>query len=183
MTTRTSILIRRGNPADAAALAAFGRRTFAETFGPDNEPQNLAAYLEANYGIEQQERELSSPDGLTLLAEAKGRLVGFAQVRRNKPPAGIAINSPVELWRIYVDRPWQGRGLAQRLLDALLAAAEELGGRTVWLSVWERNPRAIAFYAKHGFRDAGTTDFWIGSDRQRDRVMVKDLSSREDSVP
>jgi diamine N-acetyltransferase len=45
----------------------------------------------------------------------------------------------------------------------------------MWLSVWERNPRAIAFYGKCGFRMVGSKDFWVGSDRQTDHVMVLEL--------
>jgi RimJ/RimL family protein N-acetyltransferase len=47
------------------------------------------------------------------------------------------------------------------------------------LSTWERNPRAITFYTKAGFTETGTADFFVGSDRQRDRVLVaKVLGSR-----
>ncbi len=80
--------------------------------------------------------------------------------------------APVELARFYVDRPWHGRGLAQRLMAAVVDAAIQLGGQTLWLGVWEQNPRAIAFYAKSGFLDAGSTDFFVGPDRQTDRVLV-----------
>jgi ribosomal protein S18 acetylase RimI-like enzyme len=51
-------------------------------------------------------------------------------------------------------------------------AARELGGETIWLGVWERNSRAIAFYEKCGFRDRGSQPFLVGSDLQTDRVMV-----------
>jgi ribosomal protein S18 acetylase RimI-like enzyme len=78
----------------------------------------------------------------------------------------------VELARFYVDRPWHGRGVARELMDAARAAARNLGGRTFWLGVWEHNPRAIAFYAKCGFRDVGSHKFLVGSDLQTDRVMV-----------
>jgi ribosomal protein S18 acetylase RimI-like enzyme len=60
-------------------------------------------------------------------------------------------------------------------MAAVLRAAVELGGVTLWLGVWERNPRAIAFYQKCGFRDVGSHDFWFGNDRQTDRVMVTAL--------
>jgi ribosomal protein S18 acetylase RimI-like enzyme len=51
-------------------------------------------------------------------------------------------------------------------------AARELGGRHIWLGVWEHNPRGIAFYRKTGFVEVGTHDFYVGSDRQTDRVLV-----------
>ena len=41
----------------------------------------------------------------------------------------------------------------------------------MWLGVWERNARAIAFYAKWGFIDIGDHVFMLGSDRQTDRIM------------
>lgn len=73
-------------------------------------------------------------------------------------------------------------GVAQNLLPAALSAALELGGRSIWLSVWERNSLALAFYTKSGFEDVGMTDFWMGSARQLDRVLVQDLNLSEDGV-
>jgi GNAT superfamily N-acetyltransferase len=160
-------------------LAKFGRRTFKEAFGADNDPSNMAAYLHANYGVERQAAELVSPEVTTLLAEEDGSLAGFAQVRRGTPPDCVEGEDTIELWRFYVDRPWQGTGAAQALMQSALDAALELGGYRLWLSVWERNPRAIAFYRKNGFEEAGTTSFWVGSERQTDLVLVRDLKQRE----
>jgi len=74
----------------------------------------------------------------------------------------------------------EGCSVAQDRLPAALSAAQELGGRSIWLSVREHNPRAIAFYTKSGFEDLGTTDFWMGSARQLDRVLVQGLNLSED---
>jgi ribosomal protein S18 acetylase RimI-like enzyme len=175
-----SIAIRRGSPQDAERLAEFGRRTFAEAFGSDNDPRNMAAYLGDNYGIERQAQELESREVITLLAEQQGRMAAFAQVRRSMPPESVEEGDAVELWRFYVDKPWQGRGVAQLLMRAVLEAAADLGGGRIWLSVWERNARALAFYAKCGFQDVGARDFWVGSDRQTDRVLVRDLNKAGD---
>lgn len=170
-----SIEIRRAGPGDAPAVAEFARRTFIEAFGADNRPEDLAAFVASSYGVEKQGRELSDPDVITIVAESGGLLAGYAQVRRNAPPACVTTEAPVELWRFYVDRPWHGRGLAQRLMAGVREAARELGGPAIWLSVWERNPRGIAFYAKCGFRDVGTNDFWVGADRQTDRILVAEV--------
>ena len=50
--------------------------------------------------------------------------------------------------------------------------ARGFGAQHLWLAVWERNPRAIAFYGKCGFADVGDTEFYVGPDRQIDRVLV-----------
>lgn len=174
-----AVYIRQGVSADAAALAEFGRRLYDVTFRAYNDPQNMDAYLAANYGIRQQTGELNSQDVITLLAETGDKFVGFAQVRHHPPPDCVTSPDPVELWRFYIDIPYHGRGVAQLLMQAVHEAARELGGRMVWLSVWERNARAIAFYTKMGFKDMGTTDFWVGEDRQTDRVMAVEYPGSE----
>jgi GNAT superfamily N-acetyltransferase len=171
------VRIRRAHAGDAAVLTAFATRTFEEAFSHMNEPAHMAAYLEQAYGLAQQTAELSNPDVITLLAYVEDRLAAFTQLRRRPPPACVTGAQPIELWRFYVDRPWQGRGVAQRLMTAVFAAARDMAGRTLWLGAWERNPRALTFYARCGFRDVGTDDFWLGSDRQTDRVLEADLST------
>jgi ribosomal protein S18 acetylase RimI-like enzyme len=169
------MVILRAESADAARLAEFAARTFAETFGAENTADDMAAHLAASYGVAQQRTEICNPDIITLLVEDDEQLAGYAQIRRNRAPIEPPSESAVELWRFYVDGPWHGRGVAALLMSAAKEAAVALGGQQMWLSVWERNPRAIAFYGKCGFRIVGSKDFWVGSDRQTDHVMVAEL--------
>lgn len=171
-----AVTIRRATDDDAAALAEFGRRTFEETFGPDNDPGNLAIYVARAYGPARQLAEIRDPDGITLISEHQGVIAGYAQVHRLNPAACVTDPHPVELRRFYVDRPFQGRGLARRQMRAVLDAARALGGETVWLAVWERNPRAMAFYNKCGFRDVGAQTFQMGPEEQYDRVYARPIA-------
>jgi ribosomal protein S18 acetylase RimI-like enzyme len=161
---------------DAAALAAFAARTFTDTFGAVNEDAHLAAHLEENYGLAQQTSELLDPAQCVLLAELGDALAGYAHLRTKPPPPCVTGDAPVEIARFYVDRVHHGSGLAQRLMDAARSAAIEMGGRTLWLGVWEHNPRAIAYYIKSGLRDVGSADFFVGPDRQTDRIMAGPLA-------
>ena len=167
--------VRRAQPADAAALASFAARTFRETFEADNSPENMAQYLEANYGPERQAAEIRDAGVITLLAEDGRRLAGYSQLREGPAPDCVPGAAPIEIRRFYVDRDWQGKGVAQSLMMASMETAMERGARTVWLAVWERNLRAQAFYRKCGFEDCGAQDFMLGRDRQTDRVMVRAL--------
>ena len=164
--------IRTATPADADVLAAFGERTFRETFAADNRAEDIEAYAPATYSAERQRADLADGSRVTLLAESGGVLLAYAQLRKGPAPACITGPAPIQLLRFYVDRPWHGRGVARLLMDATRAAAEARGGETLWLGVWERNPRAIAFYEKCGFRDVGSEPFLLGSDRQTDRIMM-----------
>jgi GNAT superfamily N-acetyltransferase len=173
---RGETVFRRATDDDAPRLADFARRTFVEAFAADNSPEDMAAHVAKSFGQDVQLREIRDADMVTLLAEIDSNLAGFAQVCRGTPPSCVAGASPVELRRFYVDRPFHGQGIAQSLMRAVDEVARELGGRTLWLGVWERNPRAIAFYTKCGFVDIGEHTFLVGSDEQTDRVMARSLS-------
>jgi ribosomal protein S18 acetylase RimI-like enzyme len=167
--------IRRADEADAPALTEFGARTFRESFGQDNTAEDMEKHLASAWRLDLQLAELRDPSMDTLIAEADGELAGFAMVREKHPPPGVVTRKPIELWRFYVDKPWQGRGLARALMTAVEASARARGGRELWLGVWERNERAQAFYRKCGFETVGRQIFVVGSDPQTDHVMSRTL--------
>ena len=178
------VSIRPGTPADADRLSAFARRVFDATFAADNAPAHMAAYLDAAFTPARQAAELHAPDATILLAEAQGdaredggrALAGYAHVvLGGDAPACVAGPAPAELKRFYVDPAFHGGGTAGHLMDAAIAAAVARGARTLWLGVWERNARAIAFYAKRGFADVGAQRFVLGADVQTDRVMQRPI--------
>jgi ribosomal protein S18 acetylase RimI-like enzyme len=170
------LLLRPATVTDAGALASFGARAFAEHFGHSTAPADLAAYLAATYGESIQARELSSAAVRVFVAErtADGAVAGYAMLRDGEAPAVVARPGLIELARLYVSSDTIGRGLGARLLGLALDDASARGYRAVWLSVWEENVRARAFYARHGFRDAGAHTFMIGADAQTDRVLVRE---------
>ena len=170
--------IRPGTLADAAPLAALAARTFAETFAADNRPEDMAAHLAGSYGESRQAAELADPDRVTLVADAAGSLVAFAQLRPSTPPSCVPPGRSLELQRFYLDRAAHGSGLARRLMTEVFAAARLRGAGGVWLGVWERNARAIRFYVKCGFADVGSQAFVLGSDPQTDRVMWAPVPNR-----
>jgi ribosomal protein S18 acetylase RimI-like enzyme len=82
----------------------------------------------------------------------------------------------LELKRIYVLKEYQGKGIAQKLMDHILDFAAEHEYEMVWLGVWEHNVRAQKFYEKYGFKNSGFThDFPIGNTPQTDIWLWKFL--------
>jgi ribosomal protein S18 acetylase RimI-like enzyme len=174
MTTGVTEL-RRATPADAELLAAFGERTFREAFEAGNNPDDIDAYVSVTYSVSKQHADLEDPARLTLIAEQDGAAVGYAQLRHGDVPSCVRGPAPVELLRFYVDQAWHGQGIAQVLMAEVVAAAVADGSKTLWLGVWERNPRALAFYGKCGFRDVGSHEFVMGTDHQTDRILARSL--------
>ena len=70
--------IRVGVPNDAAVIAEVSARFFARTFGPDNNPTQLAAYLASAFSEALQRRELEDPACTYLLLDVYGSLGAFA---------------------------------------------------------------------------------------------------------
>lgn len=171
--------IRLGEPADAAALAELAARTFRDSFSAENNPEDLAQHLATAYGPAQQGRELADADIVTLMVQKGEELGGYAQLRRGPSPACVNGDAPIELWRFYVVAKWHGQGIAQALMQRVIDEAARAGARTLWLGVWERNPRAIAFYTKCGFVDVGAHVFMVGTDPQNDRIMSRPVTAAE----
>jgi ribosomal protein S18 acetylase RimI-like enzyme len=86
---------------------------------------------------------------------------------------------PLEIVRIYACQEWLGRGVGPMLMQACLDEARQRGCDALWLDVWERNPRAIAFYRKWGFKVVGTQGFQLGSDMQTDLLMQRAVLDQE----
>lgn len=169
------VVIRPAKMSDAATLAALAERTFRETFAADNSAENINLHCARRFSAEIQAQEMSDPQLTTVLAEVAGELVGFAQLRLAHAAACVRGDRPAELHRIYVANAWHGRGVANELMRAVYAAAARAGSDCIWLGVWERNPRAIAFYRKCGFSAVGEHAFVLGQDQQRDLILAAQL--------
>jgi len=167
--------VRPAEERDAAALAALAERTFRDTFARVNRAEDIDSHCRNNYGEDIQGAEIRDPGRTTLVCAVRDRLIAYGQLRRGSAPPCISAARPVEIQRLYVDASWHGKGVAQALMASLLDAAAAGGADVAWLGVWERNLRAISFYTRSGFEVVGEHVFVLGSDPQRDLVLVKGL--------
>jgi ribosomal protein S18 acetylase RimI-like enzyme len=174
MTDSAGLTIRRATPADAPAVAELALRTFMDAFA-DSDPHDLALHVARTYGVPQQSAEIAHPGIITLLAEVDGHPAAYAQIRHVTPPSCVTDANAVEISRFYVDQAWHGRGIAQRLMHAALAEVRGMGARTAWLMTYEHNHRALAYYAKEGFREVGRHGYLFGNTLEMDRVLVRTL--------
>jgi diamine N-acetyltransferase len=163
--------IRYGTIDDAEMLSELGAKTFFDTFAKDNTPENMAAHLEKSFSPEIQLAELSYPDNIFLVAEDDVKPIGYAQLILNSQEEFLSGTSPLEIRRIYASQEYLGKGVGKELMQAAIREAKQRGCDSIWLGVWEKNPRAIKFYKQWGFKEVGTHIFNVGDDPQRDFVM------------
>lgn len=172
--------IRNASSADTARLSRLAAATFRDTFEAENTSEDMERYLAEAFTPERQAAEISDPDSTILVAEHhvssdNVEFVGYAHLVSGSTPEAVEGPVPLELKRLYVARAWHGRGVAQALMNAVLDAARARGAKTLWLGVWERNPRAAAFYEKYGFTRVGEHSFVLGSDVQTDWVLARPI--------
>ncbi|WP_419827943.1 GNAT family N-acetyltransferase [Sphingomonas sp.] len=160
---------RDATPGDAAALAALGRESFAETFGHLYAPADLAAFL-ATHTVERWRAEIADAAYAVRLGEADGRVIAYCKLG---PPI-LPVERPrptIELRQLYVLRPWQGGGAAHAAMDWAIATARARGAADLALSVFVDNERARRFYRRYGFERVGTYAFKVGAHEDEDDIM------------
>lgn len=158
---------RRPTAADAPALDALFRASFAATFGHLYTPANLAAFF-AKFTPEAWAEDLATLD--FQVAEQDGVLLGFAKVGPLTLPA-TPTGHAMELRQLYLADTAKGTGVAQELMAWVLATARARGADELWLSVYIDNHRARRFYERHGFVDMGPYAFMVGDHADEDRLM------------
>ena len=132
------IEIRRVRGDEPAALAMLGAMEawVAESLGPTT-PDKTSTVTPA---------EMAPPRGAFVLIEEDGRPLAGGGVRRLSE--GVA-----EIKRMFVLPHARGRGLGRRLLDALEAAAADLGYARVRLDTAATMPVAREMYRRAGYRE------------------------------
>lgn len=166
--------LRLGSSSDASDLALLGRLTFRATFAADNTSDDMERYLSEAFAEDRVQAELADPDVTYLVAERDSKLLGYAKLRAaaETPAEGPR---PVELQRLYAHPEAIGAGVGSALMERCLEEAKAQGFLTLWLGVWERNARALAFYERWGFVATGEHVFQLGADAQRDVIMERAL--------
>ena len=170
------VTIRSATDRDVAALVDLGARTFRETYGHANDPHELAAHIAESYNEPVIAEALRDPQVIYLVAEDAGRIIGFAKLMIGSREDGIDAARPAELNQLYVDSDQYGLGVGRALLDACAEQARQADCDVLWLGVWEKNPNAIGFYERLGFRTVGTHGFQFGSELQTDLLMALPLA-------
>jgi GNAT superfamily N-acetyltransferase len=167
----TKTTIRRAEAPDAPVLAALGARTFAETFGHLYPPRDLDDFLQSTHAVVKIAGELADPALAVWLAEAAGEAVGYALAGPCALPHPEVTPRCGELKRIYLLPAWQGGETGAALMDAALTWLAAAGRHPLWIGVWSRNARALAFYRRRGFEEVGSYRFKVGETLDHELIL------------
>lgn len=172
---RIQVIIGECATGEVSLLRELAIRTFWDTYGTYNTPEQMEAYISSAFHRDQLLSELANPESIFFLLKYGASCCGY--IKLNEGAAQTKAQGPdaMELERIYVDRPFQGKGLGKLLLEKAVEVACASGKQRIWLGVWEHNGPAVAFYNRHGFVKVDTHIFMLGEEQQLDWVMEKRL--------
>jgi ribosomal protein S18 acetylase RimI-like enzyme len=170
------VTLRPAVPEDAAMLGVVGAATFLEAFTWALPGADIVAFCTKNHTTEAYAGYLAKPDTrITLAVTGDDAPVGYVMVCRPDFPTFDVQPTDIELKRIYLFSRYRGGGNAQRLMDAAIANAHELGRTRLLLGTHAGNLRAIAFYRRNGFSEVGTRTFYVGTQQCCDLIFGKIL--------
>ena len=155
--------IRNAVPGDLAAIVALSQKTFTDKFGHLYHPEDLASFLAESHSEAAYRAYLADPDNLVRVAEyGDGKLGAYLLCSPLSLPADGALPGAVEMKRLYVDAPLQGRGLGSRFVDEALAWARSRRAPEMYLSVYSENDGAPRLYTRYGWEKVGEFIFPVG---------------------
>jgi GNAT superfamily N-acetyltransferase len=170
-----NVTIREAGVADAVLIADLSRQTFDETFAAQNTKADMNMFLAEQFTRGRLILEVGKPHLYFFLAYVANEVAGYLKLSDKTPPAVISCTNALEIARIYVVQSYVGKGVGKALIEKSIEIAGNLGKKTLYLGVWEKNKKAIDFYTAWGFTKCGEQDFLLGEDLQKDWLMEKIL--------
>jgi ribosomal protein S18 acetylase RimI-like enzyme len=156
-------------------LQLIGQETFYETFASDNSEEDMQKYLSESFSDNKVKEELSNKDSLFFIAWEDNDPIGYLKVNVGNAQTELQDPLALEIERIYVKATHHGKRIGQLLYDQAIEIAQQTNKKSIWLGVWEKNPKAIRFYEKNGFVAFDKHIFKMGADEQTDIMMRKTL--------
>ncbi len=156
-------------------LVEVSKSTFRSAFEEQNNPDDFKTYLDQAFSKKRLCEEMANPNMHFYFVYLNGELAAYFKLNLNDAQTDVKREDSMELERIYVLDQFQGRQLGKHILNWVKSRASEYKKEFIWLGVWEKNERAIAFYERNGFSKFGTHPYYIGNDKQTDWLMRLDI--------
>ena len=167
-----TMTIKKCTLEDSRELQVISVDTFNETFKDQNSPEQINAYLESAFNLQQLEKQLANRSSQFFFIYVNHEVAGYLKVNTDDAQSEKTGDESLEIERIYVKKKYQKHGLGRHLLNKAVEVAIEQKKKKIWLGVWEENKNAIAFYQKKGFVQTGAHSFYMGDEEQVDLIMT-----------
>lgn len=177
MNRAAGVSLRVADTADAPCIGVLATQVFLDTYAPDGIRPTLAREVLDHFSTTAITALLRDPATTLVVAEASDHLLGFVHWTRGVTQPLVPAESTAELDRLYVLARFNGQGIGTLLLRHAEARAATQGASAMWLTAWVGNHRALAFYARRGYRDLGATMYRFQDEQYENRVLARTLEA------
>lgn len=168
-----SYQIKKVSTDELEELRRLSVETFSDTFTEQNNEIQMKAYLEKAFNTDQLRSELSNPESFFYFVKEEDKTLGYLKLNTKTAQTDQVLDSSLEIERIYLTQEAQGKGIGKLLMDFSIAEAKRRNLLCLWLGVWEKNEKAIAFYKSYGFGVFADHPFKLGDESQKDLLMKR----------
>ena len=126
--------------------------------------------------------ELCNHQSEFYLAKEGARVIGYLKVNVKEAQTEFKGDNSLEIERIYIDNGHQGKSNGTLLLQIARQIAVASNIEYIWLGVWEKNPDAIRFYERNGFKVFSEHEFQMGDEVQIDKLMICKLANNHNGL-
>jgi diamine N-acetyltransferase len=158
--------IRKAITSDASNLAALGTCVWVDTYATKGVFDGISKYVFSELATEKILALIGSKD--ILVIQNENCLLGYIVLGSEK-------ESKVEVETLYVLPKFQRQGLGRTLIKKAL----ETVNVPLWLTVWDKNKKAIDFYERLGFEEQEEIYFDLYGTKVRNIVL--ELHERQSS--
>lgn len=167
--------IQKIDPDQIDTLIHIAASTFRDAFYHLSKPKDFEAYASAAFTTDNFLSQLANPDSQFYFALWDDKPIGYLKINFNDAQTELQEKNGAEIERIYVLSEHQGKKIGQLLMEFAINIAIEKQMEYVWLGVWEKNPNAIRFYERQGFKIFGKHTFPFGESMDEDYLMKLEL--------
>lgn len=165
--------LRPATPGDAVRLSALAIQVYLDTYATQGVSHGLAQDALTLLSCDAFAERARQPHLRLVLAERGDGLIGFAELDLTAGTAPGTAQDGAELVRLYVQPTFQRAGVGSQLIEAAEQLARAAQRPALWLTAWDGNHRARAFYAGRGYADVGATVHWIEGQPIGNRVLMR----------
>ena len=150
----TAMIIRAAARDDIPAIAHVASTSYIDAFGE---------YFLDKKNLDEETKERRSEKYFNeaikhdtiMVAVVDDHIVGYIQFGKVEMDFDGFTDSDIELRRLYILTDFHGQGAGNALMQAMLNHEKLTRVTSIYLEVWENNPKALKLYRKFGFEDTG----------------------------
>lgn len=145
----------------AEVLHELGAETFYASHKDSAAAHEIATYMEKVYNLAAIKKELANPANIYHVIQHEDTVAGFSKIELSMEHPSITLERVSKMDQIYLRDSFHGLKLGAKLMLYNIDYSKSHEQNGMWLVVWTKNNKAIAFYEKFGFRIAATDQFQL----------------------